>query len=104
MAEQERYEILSYEDVEQRQRWQALCQRFENIDIYYLPEYSYLFELNGDGKAYCFVYHEGPKNIVIYPFLIKRQDKLPPLSAPSITSQSGCHFPWLFLCCYRTPY
>jgi len=94
MADRERYEILSYEDVEQRQKWQALCQRFDDIDIYYLPEYAYLFELKGDGKAHCFVYYDGPDHIVLYPFLRRNINELPafadlPGDLTDITSSYG---------------
>ncbi|MGA9822136.1 MAG: GNAT family N-acetyltransferase [Desulfobaccales bacterium] len=63
------YEVLSYSDPEQRQKWRDICQRFSGLDISYYPEYAYLFELNGDGKAHCYVYYESPIDIVLYPFL-----------------------------------
>ncbi len=63
------YEVLSYTDPVQRLKWRDICQRFSNVDIYYYPEYVYLFELNGDGEAQCYVYYESPTDIVLYPFL-----------------------------------
>ena len=63
------FELLSYEDPDQRQKWRRICESFENIDIFYCPEYSKLFELHGDGKPYLFVYHDSSEDLVIYPFL-----------------------------------
>lgn len=63
------FELLSYEDPDQRQKWRRICESFENIDIFYCPEYSRLFELHGDGKPYLFVYHSSCEGLVIYPFL-----------------------------------
>ena len=71
------YEVLSYTNPEQRQKWHAICESFPNIDIYFYPEYAYLFELHGDGKAHCFVYYHSADNLVIYPFLKRRINELP---------------------------
>ncbi len=70
------YEVLSYDNLEQRQKWRAICQSFREIDIYFYPEYVYLFELNGDGKATCFVYYESADDLVIYPFLRRSINEL----------------------------
>ena len=63
------YKILSYKNVSERNIWRSLYKSFENIDIFYYPEYAKLFELHGDGEAFLFVYYQSPKDIVIYPFL-----------------------------------
>jgi hypothetical protein len=63
------YEVLSYANPEQRQKWHAICESFLDIDIFFYPEYAYLFELHGDGKAHCFVYYHSADDLVIYPFL-----------------------------------
>lgn len=38
-------------------------------DVYFSPKYYALYEHNGDGKAYCFIYKEDD-NVVLYPFLL----------------------------------
>ena len=63
------YEILSYRDGSERAKWKSICESFENIDIFFYPEYAKLFELHGDGEPFLFVYYHSPKDIVIYPFL-----------------------------------
>lgn len=71
------FEVLSYDNPEDRQKWRSICQSFKEIDIFYYPEYVHLFERKGDGKAHCFVYYEGGNGIVIYPFLKRRINELP---------------------------
>ena len=68
-----RYEVLSYDHPVERERWRELYHRFPPgaIDVFYLPEYAYLFELHGDGRACCFVYWESPDRFVIYPFHLR---------------------------------
>jgi len=65
------FEVLTYDNPAEREKWRALCQRFKDIDIFYYPEYAYLFQLKGDGQACCFYYYEASDRIVIYPFLIR---------------------------------
>jgi serine/alanine adding enzyme len=88
------YEVLSYTDPEQRLKWRDIYQRCSNLDIYYYPEYVYLFELNGDGEAHCFVYYESPLDIVLYPFLKRSINDLEifadiPLKISDITTPYG---------------
>jgi hypothetical protein len=71
------FEVLSYDNPEERQKWRSICHNFKEIDIFYYPEYVYLFQLKGDGQAHCFVYYEGEDGIVIYPFLKRRINELP---------------------------
>jgi hypothetical protein len=70
------YEILTYDDPLQRQKWQEICNSFDNVDIFYYPEYSRLFELHGDGKPHFFIYHIPPDSLVIYPFLKRPLNEL----------------------------
>lgn len=70
------FEVLSYQDPEERKKWRSICQGFKDIDIFYYPEYLYLFELKGDGKAQCFVYYYDEKGIVIFPFLRRQINEL----------------------------
>jgi hypothetical protein len=62
-------EVLTYDDPDQRQKWRQLCNSFENIDVFFFPEYARLFELHGDGRPYLFVYKNSSRDLVIYPFL-----------------------------------
>lgn len=71
------YEVLSYHDPGQRQKWRAICDSFRDIDIYFYPEYAYMLELHGDGKAYCFVYYQSKEHLVIYPFLKRPINEIP---------------------------
>ena len=68
MKRNRNFEILSYDVPEQRQKWRDIYDDFSKIDIFYYPEYVYLFDLKGDGKAQCFVYYN-KHGIVIFPFL-----------------------------------
>lgn len=70
------FEILNYENQDHRLKWKNISHIFPEFDIYFLPEYSYLFELNGDGKAHCFVYYQSEKEVVIYPFLKRQINKM----------------------------
>ncbi|HAY20748.1 MAG TPA: hypothetical protein DCY27_00965 [Desulfobacterales bacterium] len=63
------WEILAYDNPLERQKWQTICDSFEDIDIFFFPEYAHLFELHGDGKPYLFVYHQSESDLAIYPFL-----------------------------------
>jgi hypothetical protein len=65
------YELLTYDDPDQREKWRRICSSFNMIDIYYYPEYLRLFELHGDGRPHLFVYYESLENILIYPFLMR---------------------------------
>ncbi len=72
------YKVLSYENPQDRQEWRTLCESFQEINIFFYPEFSYLCQLHGDGQAFCFVYCESPGNLVIYPFLARRINELMP--------------------------
>jgi len=69
------FEVLSYHNPEERQRWRAICQGFQDIDVFYYPEYVYLFELKGEGKARCFVYNDD-QGTVIFPFLLRQINEM----------------------------
>lgn len=69
MTNKPEFELLSYDDLTQRQKWRNILDSFENIDIFFFPEYLKLFELHGDGKPYLFVYGDFASGYVIYPFL-----------------------------------
>ncbi|WP_052597844.1 GNAT family N-acetyltransferase [Aureispira sp. CCB-QB1] len=61
--------IISLED---EGVWLSYLQKLprEVQDIYYTPAYYRLYENNGDGKAYCFIFEQGEK-IAMYPYLLK---------------------------------
>ncbi len=63
------WEVLSYSEPTERIKWLELCNSFKGIDVYFYPQYLKLFELNGDGEPFLFVYYQSPDEIVIYPFL-----------------------------------
>lgn len=51
--------------------WSRLLSQFpsERKDVYFTPEYYFLYEAYGDGVATCFVF-EKEGEIALYPFLI----------------------------------
>ena len=57
-------------DLNQSEEWTQLIESLplNQQDIYFTPEYYRLYENNGNGKAYCFVYKEG-ENYCLNPFL-----------------------------------
>lgn len=63
------YQVLSYKNISERDKWRSIYQSLDIIDIFYDPEYARLFELHGDGEPFLFVYYQSPVDIVIYPFL-----------------------------------
>lgn len=68
------YKLLSLSD---KKQWkESLNQLPEKMqDVYFSPEYYELYEKNGDGKAYCFVYeYEG--KLALYPFLMNKINNL----------------------------
>lgn len=67
-------EILS---LQENKRWRESTELLprEQQDVYFTPEYYALYEQNGDGKAYCFVYEE-EGDIVLYPFLLNSVNRL----------------------------
>lgn len=50
--------------------WHAILDRMVSIDIYFLPEYHYIHELNGEGKALAFVAEENG-HIFFSPFMLR---------------------------------
>jgi sugar O-acyltransferase (sialic acid O-acetyltransferase NeuD family) len=75
MSQYPYFEVLSYDDPEERLKWKSICQSFKDIDIFYYPEYVHLFEVRGEGKARCFVYYDD-NGTVIFPFLIRQINEL----------------------------
>ncbi|TKD70813.1 lipid II:glycine glycyltransferase FemX [Pseudalkalibacillus hwajinpoensis] len=62
-------------DLSDKQTWHAYLNRIENKDIYFTPEYSEIYERNGEGKAQLFIYEEGD-NFVYYPYLLRSLSEL----------------------------
>ncbi len=58
-------------DLARKEEWMTCLQRLPvgQQDIYYTPEYYSLYEKNGDGEAYCFVFEQDGE-IALYPFLM----------------------------------
>ncbi len=57
------------------QKWTETLERLPQQDIYFLPEYHRVYELNGDGTAYAFVFEQG-EDIYFYPFLLQRIERV----------------------------
>ncbi len=66
--------VLTLQD---KELWSSYLQKLPESmqDVYYTPEYYELYEKNGDGKAFCFVYEE-KGNLALYPFLLNRINDL----------------------------
>ncbi|MDP2366136.1 MAG: GNAT family N-acetyltransferase [Ignavibacteria bacterium] len=56
-----------------KSEWLAYLNRLpESLrDVYYTPEYYEIYEKNGSGKAFCFVFEDG-NHLAFYPFLLNR--------------------------------
>jgi hypothetical protein len=44
--------------------------KIPHADVYFLPEYSHIYQRHGDGEALCFVL-ESEDGLVLYPFLLR---------------------------------
>lgn len=55
--------------------WRELLARIPRTDVYFLPEYHRLFEVNGDGVASVFVAAEG-EALFFYPLFIRPIDRV----------------------------
>ncbi len=64
-------------ELKQKKEWTEFLNKLpvDQQDIYFTPEYYYLYENNGDGKAMCFVF-EKDGQIALYPFLLNSVNKL----------------------------
>lgn len=63
--------------IEDRGEWTAYMNRLPKLmqDVYYTPDYYEIYEKNGDGKAFCFVF-EDVNHLALYPFLLNRINDL----------------------------
>ena len=68
------YEILTTSDAEKWNQYLSMLP-VEQQDVYFTPEYYKLYENNGDGIAYCFVFKDH-NNLALYPFLMNRINDL----------------------------
>ena len=64
-------------DLSNSSEWNNYLNRLpiEQQDVYYTPEYYSLYQNNGDGIAYCFVFEKG-NDIALYPFLMNSVNDL----------------------------
>lgn len=67
------FRVLSLND---EAYWTRCIERIERKDITFLPQYLRVFEVNGDGRAECFIYEAGG-DFVIYPYIRRELVKLP---------------------------
>jgi hypothetical protein len=70
-------------DAGSSQEWNDALARAPRTDIYFLPEYHRVHEINGDGSAKAFVAQEGP-HMLVYPFMMRPIDHVAgePLTEP----------------------
>jgi len=54
----------------QAQEWEEALSRFIRKDIYFLPEYHRMYELNQEGRAYAFFVEDGD-DMLFYPFMLR---------------------------------
>lgn len=64
-------------NLSKRREWKKYLEKLprEKQDVYFFPEYYELYEKNGDGEAFCFVFEDG-KNLALYPFLRNKVNDL----------------------------
>lgn len=55
--------------------WNRVLSLFPRSDIYFLPAYHRVYELNGDGTAYAFVAEDGDRRL-FYPFFLRTIEKV----------------------------
>jgi len=68
------YELLTCTDNVKWHKYLSMLP-IEQQDIYFTPEYYKLYEENGDGKAYCFVFKQD-QELALYPFLLNKINDL----------------------------
>ena len=63
--------MISIFDLYDASEWSSYLKKLplDQQDVYFSSDYYSLYQNNGDGKAYCFVYSDG-RDIVMYPFLM----------------------------------
>ncbi|MBN1348941.1 GNAT family N-acetyltransferase [candidate division KSB1 bacterium] len=54
------------------EEWLGILESMPEKDIYFYPQYSNVFEHNGDGESCCFICKDNYENVVIHPFLRRR--------------------------------
>ncbi|HIE27563.1 TPA: GNAT family N-acetyltransferase, partial [Candidatus Poribacteria bacterium] len=68
-----------------KQEWLRILKKFEKKDASFIPEYAELYEINGDGKAQCFVYEENG-DYVLYVFMKRKINDLPFMNSETVES------------------
>lgn len=73
-----KYRVLTTHDSGE---WHDILERVPESDVYFLPEYHRVYELNGEGMARAFVAWEGD-DLLFYPFLVRPIEKIGHESIP----------------------
>lgn len=58
--------------INDKKLWKSLVRNNIDIDVFFKPEYSKLFEENGDGESNVAIYYESKDNYILYPYLIRK--------------------------------
>jgi len=61
--------LLKCSELNDFKEWERLCLSAPHCDIYFFPQYVKIYELNGEGEGYCFVYYKSKNSYVLLPFI-----------------------------------
>lgn len=55
--------------------WNRIVKENSDIDVYYLPQYLELFQLNGDGKTQVAIVYIDKDNFLLFPYFLRKVKK-----------------------------
>jgi len=58
--------------INDKKLWEELISKNEEIDVFFHPQYSEIFEKNGDGESCVAIKYKSDDNFILYPFLIRK--------------------------------
>ena len=68
--------ILRCSETNDYKEWEQLCLSAPSCDIYFFPQYIKIYEQNGEGEGYCFVYYDSEDSYVLLPFIRRKINDL----------------------------
>jgi predicted N-acyltransferase len=71
-----KHNILRCSETNDYKEWEQLCLSASNCDIYFFPQYIKIYEQNGEGEGYCFVYYDSEDSYVLLPFIRRKINDL----------------------------
>lgn len=62
-------------NIQEPEKWHNVLDCIGQADVYFMPEYHFAYQLNGDGVAYAFVAEEND-HMLFYPFFVRPIEKV----------------------------